>query len=39
MEHATKLLGELQENEIASFSSWAKASSKLDQEALSEMPP
>jgi hypothetical protein len=39
MEQATRLLGELQENEIASFLSWGGASSKPDQEALSEMPP
>jgi hypothetical protein len=39
MELATKLLGELQENEIASFLLWARALSKPDQEALSEMPP
>ncbi len=39
MEQVMKLLGELQENEIASFLSWVRASSKLDQEASSEMPP
>ena len=39
MEQATRLLGELQENEIASFLLRGGALSKPDQEALSEMPP
>jgi hypothetical protein len=39
MEQATRLLGEIRKNEIASFLSWGGASSKPDREALSEMPP
>jgi hypothetical protein len=39
MEQVTKLLGELQEFEIALFLSWVRSSSKPDQKALSEMPP
>jgi hypothetical protein len=39
MELATRLQGEIRENEIALFSLWGGASSKPDQEASSEMPP
>jgi hypothetical protein len=39
MEQATRLLGELRENEIASFLLWGGALSKPDQEASSEIQP